>query len=87
MIELPEGWTHEALPFGQFAVIHAANKGMVTVDYDARTFRGGLSTMGRTDIDPTLSRPQGRGWRQRLEENAVEWLLNAIEPPILKGKK
>lgn len=74
MIELPEGWTHEQLPYPQYTAIYmpvSLGGGIATIDYHERVVRDGLCTTGR----PALAgRYTGRGWRQQLERDAVDRL-------------
>lgn len=78
MYELPPDWTHEApRHLKDIVVLHAPdNKGMVSVDFLQRCFRSGLSSWG-----PKASTKQyaGRGWREILVADAVEWLKGVLE--------
>lgn len=80
MRELPPGWTSESFDgWPGFVIINAPQHGMVTVDYHARLWRGGC-TFASPNIDGRLS-AGGRGWRERLESEAITWLATAIGIP------
>lgn len=78
-LAIPDGWTIR--PMGQHgdqAIIQSSgpHAGMVTVDFERRVFRGGHSTAGRGH-GPN-EKPVGRGWNQKLVDEAVKWLRDAL---------
>lgn len=90
MIALPDGWTVEMPEWapGRVFICAADRRGWVTVDYLARGYRRGLDVSGMVhsgDRDAGSVRISrrgtyaGRGWRERLETDAVAWLRRALE--------
>lgn len=77
-LELPEGWTAEAIQWSTTHIlIHAPNQaGMVTVDLKQRVFRLGYATTGRVD---TRIIHEGRGWKKALIAEAVAALQAAMQ--------
>jgi len=80
MITLSPGWASEVPHYApKHVIIHAPDKlGMVTLDYDARCFRGGISFRGPVDSTYFFA---GRGWRANLETYAVKWLAGVLALP------
>jgi hypothetical protein len=82
MIEfkLPDGWAREALQSGQVLITTPIKRYMATIDFNGRGFRSGLVQSGRFEGDKLtrkgLVRKQykGRGWQQKLVDDAVAWL-------------
>lgn len=75
---LPDGWTSEDLG-GSFLLIDTPRnryRCSVTVDFTARGWRAGWSKTGRLDSRDTYI---GRGWRDRLIADAVEYLQEVIK--------
>lgn len=73
----PQGWGEERIPGTEctvFAAPHLA--GSVTVDFDARSFRAGYSTTGKIVSHKPYA---GRGWRDRLCADAVQWLDRTLQ--------
>lgn len=77
-INLPEGWKSEQMPYSRNILVidSPRGEGFVSVDFDTRGFRGGMSMSGPLMRHGVYS---GRGWRQRLVDDAVEWLRGIIE--------
>ncbi len=73
--KLPEGWTTATL-VGEQTLLTSPHKYMVTVDFDKRGFRSGMSTHGQL-LNKTGYR--GRGWKQQLVDDAVKWLVEATK--------
>lgn len=72
-VHLMAGWTYEVLDGDGWVTIRCPEGGAVTVDFNKRGFRGGVSTHGRMVSTATYA---GRGWKQALVANAVRWLDN-----------
>jgi len=71
-VDLPTGWTAESW-HGQdsFAICKpGVTGGAVTVSFEKRTYRAGMTIMG----EALGSGFTGRGWRQALVRAAIEWL-------------
>lgn len=77
---LPAGWASEDWG-GQLVlkapalVGHVPYAGYVTVDFSRRCFRSGSVTIGPAASQATYT---GRGWRQRLIDDAVAWLQGVL---------
>lgn len=69
-----EGYTIEPLYGGaRWAVVRSPSGLMATLDFEQRVFRGGQVVHGRPNSKAaTIYR--GRGWRQDLCDDAIEWL-------------
>lgn len=80
-VRMPEGWTARRMGRNEgYAEITAPiehTSYYVTVDFAARAFRGGLSTHGPSASTLVYT---GRGWRQRLIQDAVVWLRVVVTP-------
>jgi AraC-like DNA-binding protein len=76
-LQIPEGWSQEVMEHTQRVqvLVKRPGIGMVTIDFDLRCFRSGLSLAGK-GIGPKKP-PVGHGWKQTLVDAAVEW-LNSI---------
>lgn len=74
---IPAAWRREVLTDFPDMALYTEPRfgGMVTVDYHNRGFRVGLMRQGRMDSTKKYS---GRGWRQRLELDAVAHLQVAV---------
>lgn len=70
-----EGWTTEPVGEHHTMLRHPAG-GMVTIDWSARVFRGGLSTCARAQSAGVYA---GRGWCERLVSDAIAWLTGIYE--------
>lgn len=77
-IELPEGWTAEAIQSSNnHILINAPNQaGMVTIDFKERVFRLGYTMTGRPHMQGVVY--VGRGWKKDLISDAVAALRVAI---------
>lgn len=73
-VKVPEAWRAEELREGDYLLISGLD-GMVTVDFRHRSYRGGYSTTGPVIAGGTLT---GRGWKQKLVDQAVQWLTEAM---------
>ena len=81
-VELPEGWGVVNLRLTHYLVIQRPAAGAVTIDLRFRCFRGGHGvTHGRPD---GTARYVGRGWRQALVRDAIQWLGDVYAE---RGKK
>lgn len=70
MSELPDGWTSD--PDGEnHMILRHPEVGYVTIDWERRGFRSGVSRIGNMVSTKTYA---GRGWRQQLQADAVSWL-------------
>lgn len=65
--KVPDGWKSEPVR-GCCTLIEWPGHGMVTIDWEARGFRGGFSTTG---LLSSKRRYTGRGWKERLVFDAV----------------
>jgi hypothetical protein len=66
------GWSFEYFPEWECGVFSApAKAGLVTVDYKQRAFRTGMTFRGRNDSEQEYA---GRGWKRRLEADAIVYL-------------
>lgn len=76
---LPGGWTTEDL--GNSQLLISAPQGRitcsVTIDLRARGWRGGITRTGL--LESRDRRYSGRGWRQRLIDDAVKYLQEVIK--------
>lgn len=77
---LPQDWTQEhmghSITEGKM-VFHAPGfKGGVSVDFDIRAFRRGINFHGPVDSTKPYT---GRGWRQALVTDTVEYLRGVLE--------
>ena len=73
---LPDGWTSEE--WNRCLVITAPDRGgSVTLDFEKRGFRAGVVVHGRLTSQMTYA---GRGWMQRLLDDAVLWLQHQVSP-------
>jgi hypothetical protein len=75
-IKLPEGWTAEELENWNCILIRSPERYMVTLDLKRRGFRSGLVTQGRLTSEGQTFR--GRGWKQKLADAAVQWLIKEV---------
>lgn len=73
-----EGWTASIIEGHPHCRVFSApnNDGHVTVDYDRRGWRIGISAYGITH--PHSTAPKGRGWRERLENDAMDYLHRVL---------
>jgi hypothetical protein len=70
------GWTHEYFPEWDCSVFSAPNQaGHVTVDYNARAYRTGMTFRGRNDSELEY---RGHAWRKRLELDAQLYLAELL---------
>lgn len=80
-VRLPEGWTARRMGRSEGYAEIVAPMGhascFVTVDFANRGFRGGGSTTGRMASTLVYT---GRGWRQRLIQDAIAWLRAVVTP-------
>lgn len=77
-VQLPSGWVARREGDRYVEVISAPPIGCsVTVDFDARAFRGGLSISG--PITRIRFAYSGRGWRQTLIRDAIAWLEDVLK--------
>lgn len=71
---VPEGWTAEVIAGnqGRFILITSGTKFRLTatLDLEVRGFRSGMSSHGRF----MGAQHKGRGWQQRLCDDAVHYL-------------
>lgn len=80
---LPESWTSE--PDGEsHTILRHPEAGYVTIDWERRGFRAGVSRIGTMASTKTYS---GRGWRKKLHTDAVAWLLGVWEPRAARAGK
>lgn len=77
-LTVPQGWTAEEVPGSrrQLAIgkPREAGGGFVTVDFERRVFGpgyGGFPSSRYIDIPMNYA---GRGWQQRIVDDAVAWL-------------
>ena len=72
----PTGWTAELYDSLDDACQHVVlawpGNGYVTIDFEKRGYRSGISISGPYTCIP--GRCTGRGWRGRLVTDAVAWL-------------
>jgi len=82
---IPEGWTldHVTVTRGEEAILTAPGVGYVTIVWHRRGFRPGISTIGKLIGKGPF---RGRGWKQRLVNEAVAW-LKEIETQIAQRTK
>ena len=81
-ITLPPGWTAEPLPGGEgrfLTVCHPTREGFATIDFTMRVCRLGWSSYGPRIGPRTRIRPAGRGWQQKLANEAVSAVKEAIQ--------
>lgn len=78
-VTVPPSFRYEPNGLGKgYDIIVLDGVGMVTVDWERRTFRaGGTSTARPVGI----VHHKGRGWQQRLVDEAVEWLSSLSRTP------
>jgi hypothetical protein len=70
------GWSYEFFPRWESGVYDAPEKaGLVTVDYKQRGYRVGMMFRGPLDSQKPYT---GRGWRARLEKDAVAHLAEIL---------
>lgn len=76
-VYVPAGWTREELthPTEFTLFTEPLYGGHVTVDYKARVFRLGIVRSGRVNSTGTYV---GRGWREKLEQDACAHLHQAV---------
>lgn len=76
---MKEGWTTSQVKGYEWFRVFTAPKaeGHVTVDYKNRVWRFGISYHGPTR--PVAERHEGRGWRVRLEEDAMRDLERVLK--------
>jgi hypothetical protein len=74
---VPAAWKREELPELPTVAVYTEPRygGMVTVDYEARVFRLGMSRHGRVNSTKTYA---GRGWRLAIEQDATACLHEAV---------
>ena len=74
-IHIPVGWTHRY--FSMYGVVVTyPGKGSVTINFQRRSFTSGFSHVRfKNEICRLVH--GGRGWKQKLVDDAVEWLLDA----------
>ena len=77
MTFVPAAWTREKITYSVDCALYREPTcgGMVTVDYAKRGFRLGCTTTGRLQNEKTY---EGRGWRERLEQDAAAYLQSAL---------
>ena len=71
---LPEGWAAEPWSYtcDRYTVItRTAPLGSVTIDWQTRTWRGG---MGYSGTPSSTKKYVGAGWRKRIAQDAIAWL-------------
>lgn len=79
-MRVPDGWMIERMVNDDdYAILCWPPHGNMTVDFAGRCFRLGISTVGR--IDGPKKRPTGRGWSQRLVDEAVARLREINSSP------
>lgn len=75
---LPEGWTSERLhpKSDRYVVISAPGIGHVTVDFECRCYRGGMTMTGSHAEGSKRGTAgyRGRNWRVSLVLDAVDYL-------------
>lgn len=78
---IPEGWTFRSMDGRRDTeILSAPDVGSVTIDFQLRGFRAGITAIGRfVGEKPSKSGPRrkqysGRGWKQALVADAVTWL-------------
>lgn len=68
LANLPPGWTF-SIPFdGVFAVTRG--EGYVSISFDRRSFAPGRANVYTSELQKYV----GRGWRQRLVDDAIAYL-------------
>lgn len=73
-VVIPDGWTWTQTGLTEVFVLEHPDRLMATVDFGGRSVRTGWSTCGPTFFrDPV--RMSGRGWRQKLVDIAVAYLV------------
>lgn len=84
-LAIPDGWT-EATTRDGYTVIVEPGLCTATIDWFGRVVRGGHGCYGGSDIAgrhpvPGAFAPRytGRGWRDRLVADAVEWIADAAK--------
>jgi hypothetical protein len=77
-IVIPAGWTFEDIKDrGQTLLMTPApQRYMTTIDWERRGFRSGYCTYGRLLNNGS---PTGRGWKQRLVDEAVVFLEGLLK--------
>lgn len=87
IIEVPWGWKTERHYNDRYMVIttHGNNQAvMATIDFRERGFRGGMVFSGRFENEAPFPgkrervRYSGRGWEQRIVDDAVAWLRSVL---------
>jgi hypothetical protein len=84
-MKLPEGW--KAAPLyntDRWVLLEQVDPGpdspgMVTLDLELRGYRFGMVVTGRLDGSRGI-RFNGRGWKQKLCETAIQHLVEAPKP-------
>lgn len=81
---VPEGWSTSARPYEAF--ITSSSGYSATLNWVQRTIRPGATSFGKP-INQTEYK--GRGWQQRLVDDAVVWLrsLETTTPGWPNAKK
>jgi hypothetical protein len=72
--KIPEGWTMEPSQFAGNFYINRPDAGTATVDFEKRVYRWGANTVGAGRGSADV--PMGRGWKQKLVDEAVAWLAS-----------
>lgn len=80
-LKLPDGWTSEHYVGCGTSITWPAHGG-VTIDWERRGFRSGYSVTGALT---STAKYTGRGWKQRLVDDAVAWLRGVWEPSAKSG--
>jgi hypothetical protein len=82
-VKIPTGWEFKELLSGQWLLETPQGlwRGMATIDFDQRGFRGGLVQHGKFENEELTSKGQkrkeykGLGWQQELVDDAVAYLM------------
>lgn len=75
-VKLPDGWKAEQRGhLGQYVITNPAWDGAMTVSFTHRNFEPGYSTVHHT----AFNKYSGRGWKQRLVNDAVAKLTETYE--------
>lgn len=78
-VEIPREWVLEHAGYAQgYSVLSTPSPNLyrVTVDWEKRTFRSGMTTIG---APLSKRRYKGCHWRQELVNDAVTWLAELMK--------
>lgn len=77
---LPEGWTCERYsPAMNHYVVFSPRRYMVTIDFERRCLRTGMSVSG---LPMKTRKYAGRGWKEAMVADAVAHLKPIDETPV-----